>query len=323
MQGRTRRNGVDRCRNFGRDCPGAGGAARDEPDAVLDRIIGTAGLDHRYGGVGDIFEAGAFDRFQFGFAVIANTHLRLLAVDRRGLRDLIVDQRVLRLYRAAHRGEYGAFRVAVGDLGEIRRELVARDEAPGAVGERFGAEPAPGDQDIVFLTGDVDDDMAAGVLDIEQLRIRNWQVFRLTCRLNQLRRSETDMEGRDYAARNRRLDVRRWRVHQIDLGPGCLQRFGEAGRRLCRDGPGAFGRLGAPPPLQGAQVVGAGRLVEQDQGRCVDHAQQLAASDLAELGLAVDQDEQGRCFAVNNSGGLVAYGLGLAGLGFGDGKACR
>ncbi|CAM5221263.1 hypothetical protein BTHI11S_03598 [Bosea thiooxidans] len=250
-----------------------------------------------------------------------DARLRLLAIDGGGLRDLVVDQGILCLHRATDRSQDLALRVAVRDLGEIGRQFIARGKAPRAIRQRLRMEPAPGDQDVVLLIGDIDDDMAAGVLDVEQFGVGDRQVFGRACGLDQLGRGQADMQVRDGAGLDSLGDVRRWRVDEIDMGARGLLRCGERRRRVGGDRPGTFRRLGAPPLLERPQVIGGAGLVEEDQRRRIDDAQQLAAGDLPQLRLAVDQDEQGRGLAEDDPGRVVADRDALAGLGFRYGEA--
>ena len=105
VKGTARGNGVDFSRNHIRDSPRLQRRIGHEPDAVLDGVIASRGVDHLSGSVNGVFHTRSFDRLELGWPVVFDVQLGFAAPDRGGLGNFIGDDGFASLLGARNRGQ--------------------------------------------------------------------------------------------------------------------------------------------------------------------------------------------------------------------------
>ncbi len=83
-----------------RHLPGAIGAGRNVPHAFFDQVIQATGNEHRRTGIADIHQIGAIDGLIDGFTVILDIDIHNAPLHGGRLRDLGIQYRILRFFRA-------------------------------------------------------------------------------------------------------------------------------------------------------------------------------------------------------------------------------
>ncbi|MFN9938550.1 MAG: hypothetical protein ACK56I_03665, partial [bacterium] len=135
---------------------------------VVHRVVALRDLQHLAAGVDRVRHAGAADRLEAWRAVVVHVELRFAALDRRGLRNLRIEDCFLGLGGACDRDSYAADVRAGRYFLEGRRQLVGAYEGPGSrLG--LGAEPATRKQHVHRASGQFAHPRGLGVLHIEQL----------------------------------------------------------------------------------------------------------------------------------------------------------
>ena len=179
-----------------------------------------------------------------------------------------------------------------GNLRESRRQRVRGDEGPRAV-EARRLEPASGEADVVVLVAAVEEDVVGGVGDLEQRRVRDRSELRLAVQMHERSGPQAHVDRRDRIAVGL-LD--RIVGHQGDrigfLGEVLRLIELESGDELVP--PRALDVVRLVPVAGGIEIVGAGRLIEEDQRAGVDHPQEARPRKRAQRRLAVHEHEEGR-----------------------------
>ena len=212
----------------------------------------------------------------------------------------------------------------LGNLREIRRELVVGDVLPGPLGRRLAAEPAPGDEHVDLVGGGIEDDAGPSVLHVQQLGSSDRLVLGPPFRLQQLGGCRAHKDRRIAALGGRLLHARARVIELVHL-PGLGRRLTSSlqrRRRLCGDRPRALELARLLPAAEDAKIVFTARLVEHDQGARIDGSPELRALHGAEYRLAVDENEQSWSLTVEDPRRLILQGLGgrPLGLGLRDGQ---
>ena len=137
------------------------------PDPLIARPVTARVEDHRIGRVDGVGEFRPLDPLELGRSVVGRLE-RLVSPHLGGLRDEGVCHRVRGLLRAgderAHVADVGVGR----DVAEGAGELIGRDVHPGSV-EGRSPEPPPGGQHVGLARHHVDEHVALGVCDVEQV----------------------------------------------------------------------------------------------------------------------------------------------------------
>ena len=208
-----------------------------------------------------------------------------------------------------HRGLHVLLGAVVGDPGEVRRELPPGTYAHGPAHPRR-AEPPPRDEDVDHLVLQVSEDVAGGVLDVEELSSADGGVVRLPLRHDELggRRRHVDPGHRALGERGSRFRVLRIAaLEEVDAPAlrGRLQRRREIRDRGSRGRPRALERGRLHPAVEDVQVVRAGRRPKEER-MGVDDPLEARARHGPVGGRPVDGDQDGRHRREDDHGRTVA-----------------
>ncbi len=143
---------VDRGGHRRGDRPRARSRCRGEPHAGGHRVVRVRrGLDHRDRGVGRKGQRSAGNRRELRRAV-EGWRERGSVLQRHGsrLRNGILDRGDARLRRAGDGSQHDARERSGGNLREVRRQRIARDETP-RTSQRRGTKPSAGQQRVVAV----------------------------------------------------------------------------------------------------------------------------------------------------------------------------
>ena len=174
-----------------RDLPRSLRSARDEPDGLIAAVVGAIDKQHRLArvdGVGNVVRA----PLELRIAVVLDRDGRRLAVDLRRLWDRGLEHRLPGLLRAGHARAYVCDLRIRGYLGEALGNLIGSHVRPGASRHGIGRVPASRHEQVVLLRRDVHDDVALGVLNIEEVRSLDRYKLRLAIDLDELGRLRAD-----------------------------------------------------------------------------------------------------------------------------------
>ena len=225
----------------------------------------------------------------------------------------------MRLLSAGYRGLDVLLRAVVRNGGEILGQLALRNELPGTV-ERGCGEPTARGQHVGPLALEVLEDVAGGVVRVEELRALDRHVAGLAVEHQELRGAGGDHDRRHRTlCERRRIHWRRrvlrslWRflgvaLEQIRalLCERSLLGFVDLLRGLRRDRVRPVEVPGGHPAVEEVEIVIAA-LRAQDQRTRIEHALVVGVRDLPVLGLSVDEQQHRRCVGEHQARHRVLY----------------
>jgi len=141
IDGRSGRNAVNVGRHIVGHDPGPLRAVGNEPNAIADRVVSSTDENNVVGRVYGVHHVGAFDGLELRFAIVGGGELCILAVDRRCLRYLRGNYRVLSLRRAWNADQNIALSVIWRNALEILGQRRGTYKLPWTV-KLWGTEPA-------------------------------------------------------------------------------------------------------------------------------------------------------------------------------------
>ena len=274
------RNLVDSVRNIGCDAPRARGAVRDVPDAVVTRIVKVAVPKNRGRGVLCVFDTNILDRGEVRLAVVFDAEGRVIAFDRGGLWNRVIQHRLARLRRTGHLAQYGTVDRILRDVAEWLRQLVVWHVHPFEVTlYALAAVPASRQQYIVSLRRKFEKHVAVGICHVKQIHPFDRCPGRFTVRDNQFGRL-----GRDDDANI---------VHGSAVVLGRFDKLSDIVRNLPCAGPGTGDCRSLVPGIAAdieVQILAA----PDDQKRRIDNALVERTFDRLEPRVSIDRNQQRR-----------------------------
>ena len=265
------------------------------------------------GRVDRVGHVGSGDWLKDRRASVGHGERRGAARDRRRLRNRIRNHRFLRGGSSGNRYQHVTLGTVAWNFREVGRQACAGNIRPGTVLQRRRLEPAATEQDVIRLVGGIEEDVAAGVGDVGQVRSREGVILRLALDHQQLSRSRADINGYGLAIFvglfQRLLRIAQRLVLIVGFGglPNLVQRFGW---RVLGFVPRAFDRRRFHPAVHQRQVVGVLGGIEEDQGACVDDLLEIVGRG-AKHRRAVDQRQDCWRDAVDDPRWIVLELIGL------------
>ena len=211
---RTARDRIDDSRDVSRDGPGAERRRTGEPDAIVQRVERVLiDPDYRHRRIDCVLQCSALYRLKLRTAIVIYFQMPGTARNGRHLRHGACNNRFARLRRTGHRRSHTLGRMPRRDHGEIGGQRRRRHIAPLALRERGRPIPPAGNQCVVILRRQIEEQLVGRIGDIEQLRALDRRVLRGTIGLQQLGRRRADK----YRQRSRRCRaIGCVRLQQID-----------------------------------------------------------------------------------------------------------